>query len=103
MQVDPWRLGHGRWEKIEHANIAGQVVGTEVNEDGGRWDGSLRGGLDSDAPEAAGREIAAERGDVRDARARPSPSDGLCRPCLECAAVIHRRWILAADGMLARV
>ena len=35
MHVDPRRLGDRRRQKIEYADVAGQVVGAEIDEDGG--------------------------------------------------------------------
>src|SRR5258708_7115514 len=103
MDVEPRRLGDWRREKIQVTDVARQSVGAEIDEDGGGGGGGCLARGDSDAPETAGREIAAERGDLVEARARPSPRDGRCCPCLERAAVIHRRWILAARGMVSRV
>src|SRR5260370_39899960 len=96
MAVDPWRLGDGCREKSEGADVAGEVVGTKVDEDGGRWGGRFRARREGDAPETASRKIAAERGDRVDAGARPSPRDGLVHPCLDFAAIVHRRRILDA-------
>ena len=100
MHIDPWGLGDGGRQKIEYSDVAREVVGAEIHEDRGGWGGGFRARRDSDAPETARREIAAERGDLVEARARPSLRDGRVCPCLERAAVIHWRWILAAPDRL---
>src|SRR5208282_4559483 len=62
MHVDPRRLGAGAGDKIQRTNVAGEVVGAEIDEDSGGRRAAFVPPTDRDAPETPRRQIAAESG-----------------------------------------
>src|SRR5271168_3448778 len=102
MHIYPRRLGRRAGEKIQRANVTGEIVGTEIDNDCGRGSAVLARRNYEDAPESPGREIALERCDSIDPCAGPSPRDRSRAPSLKNHVGIHPESDCTGGVTLAR-